>query len=187
MKVSENEQGKLLAPTITLASIYEAQKQYFDSFLIYSDIKINNPDENVDDKIDALIGKVFEENNLHYLSVIDSIFSKEELKYFRILTKDKFSSYLKAKEKKKDDEKDVTKVDSEETDEPGAEVEFKLEEADSEKELKTEKKENSLPDFLADIKVSDLIEILSQLDNKDKKISDLSLKDVFEIIVKITK
>ena len=95
-----------ITPTLTLAKLYESQKQYFDAFTIYSKINIKNPSEDISDRIKALEEKIFTENQLSYNTLISKIFSEEDKKKFKLLPED---NYLKYRNRMDDeDEEDET-------------------------------------------------------------------------------
>jgi hypothetical protein len=72
-------------PTITLAQLYEVQKQYFDAYNIYSLLYLKSPTADLKARLEASERKMFTELDMEYNKTTNFIFSKEDLMKFRML------------------------------------------------------------------------------------------------------
>ena len=90
---------KKITPTMTLAHLYEAQKQYFDAFTLYNILYKNNPNDEVLEKLKAVEKKIFSDLSLEYNKVINQIFSEEDKEKFRLLPDMNFQNFKEAMEK----------------------------------------------------------------------------------------
>ena len=82
------------APTITLAELYENQNQHIDALVIYKNLFKENPTDELENKIEELKIKIFQNNTMEYSSIIDKIFSEEEKRNFHILPHEQFKTYI---------------------------------------------------------------------------------------------
>lgn len=89
------EQNKI-APTITLAQLYEAQHLYFDAIAIYRKLYEINPTQDITDRIESLQSKLFSDENLIYNMITQQVFSREELAYFKIIPADKYELFTQS-------------------------------------------------------------------------------------------
>lgn len=88
-------------PTETLAKLYEAQKQYIDSLLIYKKLIEIEPSAEYKEKIAKLKENIFDKNTNNYREIIQNIFSAEELKSLNILNHQQYLNYKEAHEEYK--------------------------------------------------------------------------------------
>jgi len=187
---------KKITPTLTLAQLYDAQKQYFDAFTIYNKLYQTNPSPDIKDRMEAVEKKIFSDMSLSYNEVIGRIFTEEDKAKFKILPEE---NHQKLKQAMKEDETETTEFVEEDFEEdendmsdaeeieieypniPAYQAEVPISEPNS--------ATFSLDDFDKDTKTSDitnftiseLAQFLIKKVNKDKKISDLTLKEIKEI------
>ena len=74
-----------ITPTITLAKLYESQNQLIDAIQIYTKLLELNPSDEIKTKVESLSNKIYTRIVKDYNRQINTIFSKFELKYFKIL------------------------------------------------------------------------------------------------------
>lgn len=93
-----------ITPTITLAKLYESQNQFIDAIQIYTKLLELNPSDEIKTKVETLTNKIYTLIVKNYNRQINTIFSKFELKYFKILPNKEFlhSSETTEIEKEKD-------------------------------------------------------------------------------------
>jgi len=91
-------------PTITLAELYENQNQYIDALIIYKNLYLENPNDELRSKINNLKDKIFNESTLEYSSIIDKMFTDDEKRLFHILPHDYYKVYLESQAELKNDE-----------------------------------------------------------------------------------
>ncbi len=191
--------GNKIAPTLTLAQLYEAQQQYFDAFMIYRKLYETNQNDEILSRLDRSKTKIFTDTNVIYHDLINKIFSFQDREMFRILPQKNYDNLL---------------VDSEPVEEPIFEdVEFEEDEYDmSEAEdLEQIYSPSNLPDFdefqsemekqkeyisnnfdFTDNPLSKNVLMVSELSDfivrqlgKDKSISDLTFSElilIYELI-----
>jgi hypothetical protein len=82
-----------ITPTLTLAQLYEAQKQFFDVYAIYKKLYEINSSEDVKTKLENIENKIFNDPNVEYNNLISQIFSVDERKLFRIITGKYYEEY----------------------------------------------------------------------------------------------
>jgi hypothetical protein len=87
-----------ITPTLTLAQLYESQKQYFDAFTVYSKLFSTNPTEEIKDRMETLESKIFSDNSMQYNDLISQIFSEEDKKKLKLLPEEQYNSYKKRME-----------------------------------------------------------------------------------------
>lgn len=182
---------KKINPTMTLAQLYDAQKQYFDSFLIYSQLYSDNPNEDLKDRLDKAQQKIFSDTSLEYSDIISKIFNESDKQFFKIIPAKQFEEYKSAVLNQEADEIDIVEEDFDETplEMEGAEEieeEFKLDDFDDEEYPKVDKlpvKKDTIIelDKIFDLSVSDLSKHIIDLLGKDKKISDITLSEFIKI------
>jgi len=81
----------MIEPTKTLAKLYEKQGELVCALGVYS--KLVKKDNSFFSKIDELTNAIFDAENLIYNPKILAIFSKEELKNFKILPVDQYKKF----------------------------------------------------------------------------------------------
>ncbi|HPY95577.1 MAG TPA: hypothetical protein PL063_00030 [Candidatus Cloacimonadota bacterium] len=195
-----------IAPTITLAQLYEAQQQYFDAYLTYKKIYDNNNDELIFEKMNTAERKIFEEPTLKYHHLVQGIFSANDLSLFKILPKELYENYQKSladiieevefiEEEFEENENDMTEAE---------EIELVYEpEGPIETIAEIPTKDISTPIFKESIdmfninsiakinkspmSVADLCSFLTDFLGSDKRVSDISIAELFYIIDKVKK
>ncbi|KQC08174.1 MAG: hypothetical protein APR54_04930 [Candidatus Cloacimonas sp. SDB] len=74
-----------ITPTLTLAKLYETQNELIDAVNIYFKLNKNQNSEELENKIQQLTDIIFKNINRNYNTTISQIFSKDELRYFKII------------------------------------------------------------------------------------------------------
>jgi len=85
---------KKITPTLTLAQIYDAQKQYFDAYTIYSKLYQSSPSEDLKERMEASEKKIFTDMSFVYNEMTDKIFTDEDKVKFKILPNDNHQNLL---------------------------------------------------------------------------------------------
>ena len=98
-----------ITPTITLAKLYESQNQLIDAIQIYTKLLELNPSDEIKTKVESLTNKIYTLIVKNYNRQINTIFSKFELKYFKILPSKEFSPSSETTEIEKDIPKETKK------------------------------------------------------------------------------
>ena len=83
---------------MTLAQLYEAQKQYFDAFTLYSILYKTNPNDDVLARKQSIEKKIFTDQSLEYNNIINKIFTAEDKEKFRLLPDTNYQSLQDAME-----------------------------------------------------------------------------------------
>lgn len=195
-----------IAPTITLAQLYEAQQQYFDAYLTYKKIYDNNNDELIFEKMNTAERKIFEEPTLKYHHLVQGIFSANDLSLFKILPKELYENYQKSladiieevefiEEEFEENENDMTEAEEIElVYEPEGPIET-IVEAPA-KDINTPIFKESIDMFninsiakinKSPMSVADLCSFLTDFLGSDKRVSDISIAELFYIIDKVKK
>ena len=196
---------KKITPTVTLAQLYEAQKQYFDAFTIYNILYRNNPTDDILTRKNAIEKKIFNDSNLEYNPLIDKIFSIEDKERFKILPATNFQTLKQAIE---NDNFEIIVFEPDEFTEPPEddyENEHLVEEYTNKnvtitsdlidanqtshvqhtpksKLHRTNEKTKSNDDKnLMNLTISEFSKYIIKHINKDKKISELTLKEIKDI------
>lgn len=194
-----------IPPTITLAQLYEAQQQFFDAYLIYKKILENNPDEEIEERMIQAKKRIFIDSNLHYQDITNMIFNTEDKEYFQIIPDENYQNFINAQSEEaeepefiaedfEEDENDMS--DAEELEEiynPADLPPFEDFTSDHEDEETTiNSQENPFQDPLAvqpklkslnsSMTVSDLSRFMIEALDPNKKITDLTLADIFKIV-----
>ncbi|MDD3500992.1 MAG: hypothetical protein PHE19_01015, partial [Candidatus Cloacimonetes bacterium] len=95
-----NKVKNKIAPTLTLAQLYETQKQYFDAYLSYKFIYDSNADDMILEKMEKSKSRIFEDPALQYNEIINTLFTVEDKTLFRVLPEKLYDNYLKSFEDK---------------------------------------------------------------------------------------
>lgn len=195
-----------IPPTITLAQLYEAQQQFFDAYLIYKKILENNPDEEIEERMIQAKKRIFIDSNLHYQEITNLIFNKEDKEYFQIIPDENYQNFVNAQnegvdepefiaEDFEEDENDMS--DAEELEEiynPSNLPPFEDFTSDQNTEDTTLNfsQENPFQDPVppqaklkslnSSMTVSDLSHFMLEALDPNKKITDLTLADIFKIV-----
>ncbi len=157
---------KKIEPTITLANLYEVQKQYIDALQIYKKIANQKPSNELENKIDKLNQKVFSEKN-KYHKLINNLFSTEDKMKFGILTSKQYQDFQKSHKK----------IEELET-YPEEMLDVKLSEKNNPKESKAQSDIEKLLIKLQEIDSQKLREILSENFGENYKLNDLKLSEL---------
>ena len=192
---------KKITPTLTLAQLYEAQKQYFDAFTIYNILYQSNPSEEILNKKNSVEKRIFNDSNLEYNKIIDLIFTLKDKENFKILPSSKFSNFKEAMENDnyeiivfEPDEFVEQPEEDYETEEISDEYKTSNLMASEEHHLELEhhvaktrlhrtheKNKTTDEKNLMNLTISEFSDYLIKKLNKDKKISELTLKEIKEI------
>jgi len=189
---------KQITPTLTLAQIYDAQKQYFDAFTIYSKLYQSNPSEDIKEKMEATEKKIFTDMSFVYNELIDKIFTEEDRVKFKVLPNENHENLLNALLHTETDETEFAEDDFEENEDDlsdAEEIEIIYpnvpnyqEELNNITKINTPQytlNEESITDNksndLMNLTLSELAQYIIKNINKDKRISDLTFKEIKEI------
>ena len=80
----------MFQPTLTLAKLYEGQGNYVEALAIYR--YLSPTQKEAKEKVEKLFDKVYSEPD-GYDKIIEKIFSKKELKNFKILSTENYKKY----------------------------------------------------------------------------------------------
>jgi len=184
-----------IAPTLTLAKLYESQNQYFNALQIYEQLESLGEPGMMQDDIQRVNEMIFKDSESIYNETTKKLFSHDDLCKFRIIPSEMFESYLRS-----------INSESEEF-EKELDEEIEEEEYVNEPEVKNEqfpdikrnindpivkelaknisdsaKSENSKSDVFKQIMVSDLSAFLLNVIKTDKPLGDLTLSEIWRII-----
>jgi len=199
---------KKITPTMTLAQLYEAQKQYFDAFTLYNMLYRANPNEEILSRMKTIEKKIFSDMSLEYNKITEQIFTETDKEKFRLIPEANFQNFKMAMDK---ENFEPIVFQTEEFEEP-AEEDFEAEPIEEEYIVTKSKTEKLDDQILSDIietptikndrntkktgskssakkKETDLLNMtitefsthLINLLKKDKKISELTLKEIKKI------
>jgi len=186
-----------ITPTLTLAQLYETQKEYFGAYAIYSLMYKENPSDDIGERLKAVEEKMFSHHNLVYDQRLDLILTPAEKEMFRILPE---VNYLHLK-KSLQNIPPIPREDPEEFEE----IEEESEEIDiefipqsypeGERDDKIMQTINNLTDkkkavsaspragiFNSELTIAELYHQIIDLFGSDKKISELTLQEIGIII-----
>ena len=189
---------KKITPTLTLAQIYDAQKQYFDAFTIYSKLYQSNPSEDIKEKMEATEKKIFTDMSFVYNELIDKIFTEEDRVKFKVLPHENHENLVNALLHTETDETEFASDDFEENENDLSDAEEiediypnlpnYQEELNNITKINTPQytlKEDSIVDNkskdLMNFTISEFAQYIIKNINKDKRISDLTFKEIKEI------
>ncbi len=187
-----------VAPTVTLAQLYEAQQLFFDALAIYKQIQMTNPSEDILSRIDRLNAKVFNDQTLVYSTVLKNIFSKDEILKFRFLPQDKYKLLMESMTKdyaqeleideEEFDEAEVELEDSEEIedlykpDEPVEGIDHEFNDLLSKpKPMIEETSQAELPQNWKEMRVSELSLTLLEIIGKNKTLGEITIEEIAKI------
>ena len=187
-----------IAPTLTLAQLYEAQKLYFDAFVIYTKLYQANPTEDLKDKIHAVEAKMFQDENSEYNNIINIIFGQAEKEKFKILPDQNYQNIKKStktddfdpiefiEEEIPENEQDYSEMEEIEIEYTGFPNEKAVSIAPPEPFIPLPKKEpihhqNDAMNYT----ITEFAQIIVNMIGKNKKISDLTLAELKQIFNKI--
>ncbi len=206
--MEEKIKKESIAPTLTLAQLYDSQNQLFNALHIYNKLLGIGDDSKVNQRINGIYEKLVDKEFDNYQGFLKQIFSKEELVKFRILTDSQHQDYLKAMQEleaeSEEDNEDVADEIEEKVSESVEEIpvektegigsEISEEENIVEKEVVPEKveekpvlKENNVVENESafaweEMKLGDLMDFISLKIDKNRTLGSISLKDIKEII-----
>ena len=190
-----------IAPTLTLAQLYDSQNQLFNALNIYNKLLGIGDDSEINQRINGIYEKLVDKEFENYQSLIRQIFSKEDLVKFKILNDSQYQDYVKSlKELEAENEEEAEEIDeelkaitAEETPEvtPPEIVETKKNVA-AEEGVVLEKKEKQIeePKVVSDasnfsweeMKLGDLVDFISLKIDKNRTLGSICLNDIKEII-----
>ena len=175
---------KKITPTLTLAQLYDAQKQYFDSFLIYHQLYQENKTEDLKSRLDNAQAKIFTDNNLTYNDTINIIFNDEDKMFFKIIPENQYKNYKAAVQSLNAEEIELQEeeFDEEIFEMDGAE---EIEEEfiqDFNQEIKTPKTNHFIKkENLMDYNISELSDYIIKLLGSNKKLANITISELKEI------
>ena len=103
-----------LGPTLTLAQLYESQQQYLDALAIYRRLHQERGSQEAADKVAELDERILSEKTLSYDKIITQIFSREELRQFKVLPHDRHEAWRKASAESEPEDADIETLAEEE-------------------------------------------------------------------------
>ena len=188
---------KKITPTLTLAQIYDAQKQYFDAYTIYSKLYQSSPSEDLKERMEASEKKIFTDMSFVYNEMTDKIFTDEDKVKFKILPNDNHQNLLDtlqnteteetsfASDEFEENENDLS--DAEEIEEVYPDIPNYQEELDNITKIPSTYtfdeeliRDNKPPD-LTNLTLTEFAQHIIKKVKSDKKLSDLTLKEIKEI------
>jgi len=184
-----------ITPTLTLAKLYETQNELIDAVNIYFKLNKNQNSQELEKKIQQLTDIIFENINRNYDSTISRIFTKEELRYFKIIPGSNVHIANSDQDTSGTSVFDISKNDSDETDSTDYDDEEQMgdreisisynELEDIEKKLKQQQSEENEETSSVDQKkielerkrlLQQLEQINNKLNNQFRSLSDDSVK-----------
>jgi len=188
-----------IAPTLTLAKLYESQNQYFNALQIYEQLESLGEPGMMQDDIQRVNEMIFTDSESIYHEITKKLFSLEDLRKFRIIPSEMFESYLRSINSESEEferELDEEIEEEEYVDEPEVkneqlpEIKRNINESIVKELAKnisdSVKSEDSKPDTLKKIMVSDLSAFLLNVIKTDKPMGDLTLSEIWRIIKRIS-
>ena len=188
---------KKITPTLTLAQIYDAQKQYFDAFTIYNKLYQSNPSDDLKERMEATEKKIFTDMSFVYNETLNKIFTEEDRAKFKILPDENHQNLLESLQNADTEETEFAAEDFEENENDMSDAE-EIEEVypdlpNYQEELnnltsipsqytfdETLIKDNKTAD-LTNLTITELAQHIIKKIRTDKKLSDLTLKEIKEI------
>ncbi len=105
--------SKSLAPTMTLAQLYESQNQLFDALAVYARLYNERGDEDIQERLEAVQERILSDDKLHYDPRIAALFTADERKRLKILPQDRYEKLQESMQQQEEDEDDLN-VESDE-------------------------------------------------------------------------
>jgi len=181
-----NENGRELAPTLTMAQLYESQNEYFDALAIYDKLHKNNPAADVSDRIATLREKILSERGLRYNPRLLKFFEEEELRALGVLPAEKYQAYVSSREaleqqEETENEPAIEVDDQDDDDFPKPDI---LSDAPKREIVEKPKEPVAMGGFTAftDMTAGELAGRLTRLVEPDRKLSDLTLGEIVRIM-----
>jgi len=191
---------KKITPTLTLAQIYDAQKQYFDAFTIYNKLYQSNPSEDLKERMEATEKKIFTDMSFVYNETLNMIFTEEDRAKFKILPDENHQNLLESLQNADTEETEETEFaaedfeenendmsDAEEIEEVYPDLPNYQEELNNLTSIPSQYtfdetliKDNKTAD-LTNLTITELAQHIIKKIRTDKKLSDLTLKEIKEI------
>ena len=185
---SQDKESSNIAPTLTMAQLYEAQEQYFNALKIYKELQDQDYSEEIEDKITSLNEKINKQNKKKLDETIIQIFSEAEIEKFNILASDLYQQFEKSNKSEDEDIEDELEeeIDEDELyDEPEIEDEPEnIRNYQLKKPLKTQPIKETKDS--KDIKISDLSDLLLNITQDNKRIKDLTLNEILQLLNKLS-
>jgi len=183
-------QDNKITPTLTLAQLYDAQKQYFDAFIIYNKLYQASPNEDLKDRRDAVEKKIFADMSLKYNDTTNIIFSAEDKEKFKIIPEQNHISFKQAMSEERLETTEFIEEEFEEDEynlDTAEEIEMEYPDAPALPEIpkieagKVTYRPPSDDSEIINLTISELSQYIIKKVSKDKKLSDLTLKEIKEI------
>jgi len=188
---------KKITPTLTLAQIYDAQKQYFDAYTIYSKLYQSSPSEDLKERKEASEKKIFTDMSFVYNEILSSIFTEADRVKFKILPDENHQNLLETLQNTETDEtafvadefdeNENDLSDAEEIEDIYPDIPNYQAELDNITKIPTtytfdeELIRDIKPPDLTNLTLSEFAQHIIKKVKSDKKLSDLTLKEIKEI------
>ncbi len=96
-----------LAPTMTLAQLFESQNQLFDALAVYSRLLTERSDPEIRARFEAVQGRILGDDKLHYDPRLTRLFDDEERKRLKILPQDRYEKLQESMQQQEDEQEDL--------------------------------------------------------------------------------
>ncbi|MEA1971716.1 MAG: hypothetical protein U9N34_00220 [Candidatus Cloacimonadota bacterium] len=180
---NEDIEKNEIAPTLTLAKLYESQNQLFDALAIYDFLMGINPREDIKESRAALIERIYKDDNIKYHPLISKIFNEEQLQFFNIIPTDKYQLYSQTFENKTSnefpEELDIEEEENTEESLPNDDVDVESELDSLKNEVEEENPRIQENKFVT---VQDFANKLIDRFGASTKLNNVSVNDFFEIM-----
>ncbi len=174
--------SKSLAPTLTLAQLYESQNQLFDALAVYRKLHAERGDEEILEKLESVQEKILSDEKLHYNSRITEIFSADERKRLKIIPQDRFERLQESMRQQNEDDEELA-VESDEELAPQARKAF-LEGSYEEEESPEPVAAPSIPEITGGVmsmRIADFADRTVKILGGNRKLQEITLGDLLKI------
>ncbi|MCD4828757.1 MAG: hypothetical protein K8R90_04930 [Candidatus Cloacimonetes bacterium] len=168
-----------LGPTLTLARLYESQQQFLDALAIYRRLHQERGSEEAAEKIAELEERILSEKSLAYDTIITTIFTREELKRFKVLPHDRYTAWRKSMVESEDEEKQPEADVAAQTVEPEPQP---LATPQSAAEVEVDEQVPMEQPAVIEITLGQLIEKLRSLGDDDTRLGDIALGELLALL-----
>ncbi len=97
-----------LAPTMTLAQLYESQNQLFDALAVYSRLLTERNDPDIRERLEAVQQRILGDDKLHYDPRLTRLFDEEERKRLKILPQDRYEKLLSSMQQQEEEQEELS-------------------------------------------------------------------------------
>ncbi len=175
-------------PTLTLAKLFEEQKQFYEALAIYELIYQTDKSPAIQEHIEEMHSRIVNNPNNRYDPRIEQLFTPEELAYFKILDHQGFENMCQAREKLQEGSLTTEVYIEEDADFLALEDEDNanflsqiLEEIEQQAQLNLMEPENEISEYT----IQDLLMALLSKFDKEQKLTEVSLSDIVAIILEM--